>query len=345
MPRRSNRNRETAGQVLMEDYHQRLLNVARSQDHPQLFYDNAEYIARLETQMARRYCYCGISSRGRGGRNGTFAPRFCGKAYFCPGCASTLRGQYVRKYLPAYRPGDFHFVTLSWDGDVPFSNASAHHCLYYWKAIDHVIKRTEQEHLISGAYWYEEISIRRLVPLRVNPHAHGIFHQVVNMDDLILFLREELRLFRTNHGLEPHEVPPNPRPPSLRWEAIRSVEMMKSTLSYTVKPLTLSKPYREAADRFLAPELRQNRYLVDSNMGEFIRGIDDIRLRPNKRNKPRSIGSMNVQKKNGRYIGNFDWNMEEIRDYVDSIDFSDWHYEDDDGEDPPWDEGDLEMIV
>lgn len=202
---------------------------------PDAYFDNGYLILGLTSEKyALRYVCCG---RRQGSRK---IP--CKQWLLCPVCAQReLRCSWAR-YANIYRKGTFHYLTLSFDGDLPFDATTSTRILDYWDAINAamVAKCTSGEW--RGALWVDELAVNRFLPLRVLPHAHAIIDADTISQDTLDELSEAVASYTRSEDL-PAEILLKPR---LRLKRIDSEYEFQKVLSYLTKAVNVVKPYSTA---------------------------------------------------------------------------------------------------
>lgn len=261
----------------------------RSEDN---YAATAGIVLMSDWNHADRFCRCCI-------RNDK-----CKVWKFCPHCAYVRAKENVNRFGPLFPKGQWHFVTLSFEGNLRFEVPFDEQPLPYWNAIRKALRQWVAEHHIDGAFWVEELYLRALRPVPlVLPHCHAIVHA----DEISDAATDECRAivsqfqgdawdWNTNTDeSDPHEVVELPL--SLDVQPIRDENDFVNKVRYMTKPIDLVCPYLRGVDRL-------------SNDGEFAelnQSVDDFLnahdLHCLKRQQLTCIGSLDVKRRR-LYLGN-----------------------------------------
>jgi len=71
-------------------------------------------------------------------------------------------------YVPAFNNGHWHFLTISFRGQLPFDSANAPASLDCWNACKAALEQLLPSKLVKGLHWTEEMAI---LPLRIGPNV------------------------------------------------------------------------------------------------------------------------------------------------------------------------------
>jgi hypothetical protein len=202
--------------------------------------------------------------------------------------------------LPAYHHASFVFATLAFEETLPIISASDLDAVIpLWNAIDSAIKRLVDLGQMDGAFYVEEVSIIGFLPLRLQPHVHGIFQVPHGSFNACASLQEQFTRSLRNLVLSP----------SVKVVPLTSEESFANRLSYTTKAVDLVSTYRSALigneSRNLRARLQMNRELRT-----FLHGWTQL---THGRHTIRRRGTMHHA--SAHYIGN-DWTPTQRWEYV-----------------------------
>ena len=159
--------------LLPDEVRGRLELVRRKPDvYPERFFDD-NYLPNSTLLLAShypgggRYAYCCIPNWKN--PRGT-----CRDHKFCPYCNYLIREQAVRTYVPAFDQGTWHFLTLSFTGQLPFDSANIGSTIDCWDANKSALEALHADKHVAGVHWTEELAVLSFLPLRVMPHAHAL---------------------------------------------------------------------------------------------------------------------------------------------------------------------------
>lgn len=247
----------------------RLLDLVENK--PRIFpgrFDDLNYLPQSsllilsEYPSAERYAFCCVPNQ--------FNPLGqCKHHKFCPYCNYLVRQSAVERYLPGFYRGNWHWVTISSSGELPFESKNAFDCLDYWNAGKRGLQLLVKSGLIRGAYWVEEMKVLSFLPTRVMPHIHALIDADAFGPDTIAVLEANIRTFRTGED-EPLALEPN-----VDVRPVPSEKSMFNRLSYMFKVVDLVSPYTRAWTD-AASNNRKFVWRLNSEARECISGIFEI---------------------------------------------------------------------
>jgi hypothetical protein len=225
---------------------------------------------------SQRYAYCGVPNEFN--LKGT-----CRDHKFCPYCNYLVREQAVRTFVPAFSNGSWHFLTISFSGQLPFDSANAPSSVDCWDACKNALQHLEQTGIVAGVHWTEEIAIVSFLPLRVIPHIYVVV-------DASTFSADELELLRQQmtgwHNAQGEGLPLGC---NLDVRPVSSERSLFDRVRYLYKPIEIAPRY-EAAWNLAAQDDRARAWELNSQAREFAAGVFDIRK---DRQRMNSKGTLN----------------------------------------------------
>jgi len=244
------------------------------------YFSNALPIIASESKHAQRFVCCG---RQRGVNR-----VHCEKPMFCSKCASMSKNTAFRMYDPAFGRGTFQFLTISFNGHIPFDSINASTMLDYWDAVDGAISHLYSEDLIDGFYSVNELVIHQFLPLRIVPHGHAIIDTDAFTADHLAAINEYIAQHHPDLSLQP----------SIDVKRIRTRDDFFRTIGYCNKAIDLTGPYQTAI-AFMGLSRKESMPALNREMREFLEGIPVI---THGRKKILRRGTMSPQCTT-RYIG------------------------------------------
>jgi len=276
--------------LLPGDARNHLELVRRKPDvYPERFGDDA-YLPNSTLLLAShypgsgRYGYCCVPNPQN--------PRgLCKDHKFCPYCNYLIREQAVKTYVPAFDNGTWHFLTLSFVGNLPFDSANLQATLDCWDACKDALQALHRDKVVAGLHWTEELAVLSFLPLRVMPHVHALVDCHDFDDEQIERLRLHLSNWQNEYG-EPLDLVPD--------IDVRPISTHRSLLDrtrYLYKTINLSRPYDTAWVNFIDEE-RTRAWELNSQARELAAGVFEARK---DRNRMHSKGTLNPRAK--EFIG------------------------------------------
>ncbi len=233
---------------------------------------------------SKRYAHCGVPNLVNRAGN-------CRDHKFCPYCNFLVRRQALQTYVPAFDHGTWHFLTLSFHGQLGFNHATAYASLDCWDACRDALQHLLDLHRVRGLHWTEELAIRSFLPLRVLPHVHAVVDADTFGEEDLAQLQQRMLAWRS------HEGEALPREPDLDVRPIRTERSLFDRIRYLYKPLDLVPKY-ESAWPLASQNDRARAWELNSQVRELAAGIFQIRK---DRQRMNSKGSLNPKDK--RFIG------------------------------------------
>ena len=211
----------------------------------------------------------------------------CKMRFWCPRCAYAEATNLWKTYLPNYHKGNFWFLTVGIDGDIPFNDANAFNLREFWTLLPDVINQVglHSNYGIKGFYSSDEVSVRQFLPLRINPHVHAILDaddldpQVI--DDLESVFDQVLEIIAPGCGLTS----------SVNLRHIVSKEALKSALRYLIKPISLQNQYRTAWTVKVEAGSHPS-WQLNNEVRDFITGVSYVSHYPKFMRHLKAYGSM-----------------------------------------------------
>lgn len=276
--------------LLPGDARNHLELVRRKPDvYPERFNDdnylpNSTLLLASHYPGSQRYAYCGVTTD----RN----PRgTCRDHKFCPYCNYLIREQAVRTYVPAFDDGTWHFLTLSFAGNLPFDSANLQATIDCWDACKDALQALHANKVVAGLHWTEELAVLSFLPLRVMPHVHAIVDSHYFGEAQVERVRLLLSNWRNEYG-EPLDLVPD-----LDVRPISTPRSLLDRTRYLYKPINLSRPYDAAWEKFIDGQ-RTRAWELNSQARELAAGVFEARK---DRNRMHSKGTLNPRAK--EFIG------------------------------------------
>ncbi len=253
----------------------------------------------------------------------------CRYRQFCRYCSFIRRQQLLRTYLPAYDLGLWHMAHLSFEEGIGFEGGQAYECNEYWTACNNAIRTLVAQGYARGAVWVEEIAVISFLPLLlVRPHVHAVLEADFLGEEAEEFLVQQLQFHRTANG-EPLGLSP-----TVKIEAIESIQALYRSLSYLIKTIELVRQYRNAWTMVEGPDHKQAVQL-NSHVTEFLAGYFQISNSERQfQQKVHYVG--NLHGSHEIYLGIRPAQRDGFREFVDSVaqQEGDWNHEPDADETP-----------
>lgn len=264
------------------------------------YFDNCRFAVLADLPIAARLVHCGRES----GWNGT---GMCQKWRICSHCAYVRTQKTLRTYLPSYLNRNFAFVTFSFKSALEVcAERDFVQSKGYWESIRKGIKGLFAESRVLGAFWAEEMALLGLCPLRIQAHAHAVFH----LEDAA-----EIKCFeikgRLTEMLNPRENNPG-LVPSIQLRPLRDQLEFAHALMYCTKAIPLKECYEAGIGK--GGGSLDNLLCINRNLETFLKGW--TRCDPG-RHAINMLGTMHPRSK--RYLGTLDWVEEDRRQYVDEF--------------------------
>ena len=215
----------------------------------------------------------------------------CDDHKFCPYCNYVVRERAVRTFVPAFDNGAWHFLTISFTGQLAFDSANAPSSLDCWDACKDALQHLEQTGIVAGVHWTEEIAIVSFLPLRVIPHIHAVVDASTFGADALELLQQRMTAWRNAQGEG------LPLGCNLHVRPVNSERSLFDRVRYMYKPIEIAPRY-EAAWDVAAQNDRVRAWELNSQAREFAAGIFDIRK---DRQRMNSKGTLNPRAK--KFIG------------------------------------------
>lgn len=253
--------------------------------YPERYFDpnylpNSTLLLASRYPGSKRYAFCGVPT--------PFNPRgVCRDHRFCPYCNYLVRERAVRTYVPAFDMGTWHFVTLSFQGNLPFDSMNIGSTIDLWDACKSTLASLHTDGLISGVHWTEEIAILSFLPLRVMPHVHALVDAPAFGDPQLQHMLQHLSNWRNQAG------EPIPLVPDIDVRPIATPRSLLDRTRYAYKPIDLARPYGVAWVNHIEDN-RGKAWELNSQAREMISGIFEARK---KRDRMRSKGTLEPRTK------------------------------------------------
>ena len=250
---------------------------------------------------AMRYSLCSVpNSLNRSGQ--------CKLHKFCPYCSFLARSQALARYVPVYESGAWHFLTLSFEGDLLMNDASDYFTLTdYWDGLKAGLRELVGLKLIRGAFWTEELAVNSIAPVHVLPHSHALIEADCVNDEALAKLRESV-----SRNLKA-VVGPDHLNLNLHLKPLNSQRTLLSHLQYQIKPIQIVKPYDLAWYRNVDTE-RNGAVEINSQTTDLILGYSCATKRRNKINY-----AGNLSPKTKAFIGTKPKEMKDARRVVSEV--------------------------
>lgn len=232
----------------------------------------------------QRYAFCSVPTWQN-------AKGQCKDHKLCPYCNYLIREQAVRTYVPAFDDGTWHFLTLSFVGNLPFGSANLQATLDCWDANKSALKALHTDRHIAGVHWTEELAVLSFLPLRVMPHVHAIVDSHYFGEAPVERLRLHLSNWRNEYG-EPLDLVPD-----IDVRPISTPRSLLDRTRYLYKPINLARPYDTAWVNLIDGE-RTRAWELNSQARELAAGVFEARK---DRNRMHSKGTLNPRAK--EFIG------------------------------------------
>lgn len=255
--------------LLPEDTRNHLELVRRKPEiYPERFFDtnylpNSTLLLASHYPGGGRYAYCGVPNwRNPQGR--------CKDHKFCPYCNYLIREQAVRTYVPAFDEGNWHFLTLSFAGQLPFDSANLQSTVDCWDACKDALQGLHSDHHVAGVHWTEELAVLSFMPLRVMPHVHALVDCHDFGDEQVERLRLHLTDWRNQFG-EPVVLQPD-----IDVRPICTPKSLLDRTRYLYKPINLATPYDTAWANHIGDD-RTRAWELNSQARELAAGVFEAR--------------------------------------------------------------------
>lgn len=198
--------------------------------YPPSYFENAGLIINSQAPFAQRYCACGVPVFGNPGR--------CQLRKYCPRCAYTEGHRLLKRYQDAFNHGNWHFVTLSFKGNLGLADLASCSCV--WDALVHGMNQFLKDQALGGMIVVEELAVREFLPCLLLPHVHVIVQgEAVNAQLLAELGRQIDERLSTL-------LPDCPLKCDFHVKPIEDQEQFERTLGYVMKPMDLATAYRSA---------------------------------------------------------------------------------------------------
>jgi hypothetical protein len=276
--------------LLDSDVRDRLERVRRKPDiYPARFFDehylpNSTLLVASRYPGAKGYAHCCITSDVN--RNGT-----CRDHKFCPYCNYLVREGEVRKFVPAFDHGSWHFLTLSFDGRLPFVSSNLGATIDCWDACKSALQTLHDQGIVGGLHWTEELAVLSFLPATAMPHVHALVDAHEFGDEQLEVVRTSLSNWRNSQGEG------IPLLPNLDVRPIHTPRSLLSRTRYLYKPINLSLSYDAAWANHVGDD-RSRAWELNSQAREVAAGIFEARK---DRNRMHSKGTLD--QRNKRFIG------------------------------------------
>lgn len=281
-------------QHLLDPSDRTLLELVRRKPeiYPNRFFDpdylpNATLLVASSYPGAKRHAFCGVpTSVSKDGR--------CRDHKFCPRCNYLVREDAARAYVPAFDNGNWHFVTLSFSGSLPFDSANIGAIADCWDACKETLQFMRASGHVEGVHWTEELAVLSFLPLQVMPHVHALVDARDFGDEQAGLLLLRLSNWRNASG-EGLALAPD-----IDIRPISTQRSLLDRLRYLYKPIQLARAYENAWGDHL-DDSRSRAWELNSQARELAAGIFDVRKRRNRMNSegtlnPRAKGFIGVAK-------------------------------------------------
>lgn len=281
---------------LLTKHQQRMLGTTfyRLVTYPQRFkrspiYEQMAGLALMSNwDLRHKFCYCGIQQQR------------CLLWKFCPFCCYLKKLNLAERYLTKFHSRRWFFQTISYRGEVNFTEESLDDVEDYWNAGGSALRRLKSDGQIDGAVWSEEISVHSFDPLLVRPHIHALLTCETVSESHDATTQQLVEEFVGN-GWDPEsgDYQPDPdaivrlQPDSLTLP-LQSQADFSNVLFYMIKPINLAEPYNRAFSSGTADVLA-----VNQNVNQFFAGH---RLHTDGRKQLQTIGNLDPRNRSG-FIG------------------------------------------
>lgn len=188
----------------------------------------------------RRFCYCSI-------RKG-----LCGLWKLCDHCSYRKRTLLRQRFLTQFSRSRWWFLTISFDGVLPFEGHFAEDMGLYWDACHEAVRSMVRDGSFLGAVKVEELHVQSLLPLKVLPHCHFL----IAADDVTVGQIEDLRqLVLAHRGTQPDwgtgemardEAERVDLEVSTKTYLLPTEGDFSRVMGYLIKPMNLVTPYLNA---------------------------------------------------------------------------------------------------
>jgi hypothetical protein len=256
---------------------------------PNAYFDNGYLILGLATEsFAARYICCGRPQ-------GTCSI-YCNKWFVCERCAQRQVAKSFARYADSFHKGTFHFLTISFHGDLPFTETTNTQILDHWEAINSAVEEMCNSGIWTGAYWVDELAVNSFLPLRVNPHAHAIIHAVRISEADLEDLNNLISSYQGDDDI-PVEITLSP---SILHRSIPSQRDFENTIAYLTKAINLVKPYNAAWREHITSN-PGNAYLLNREARELLEGLPELLKQLKGKRRLRCKGTLDSRNKH--FIG------------------------------------------
>jgi hypothetical protein len=193
-----------------------------------------------EWERRRKFCHCCIGYRA------------CDLWKLCDHCSYRRRTALLERFLTQFSRSRWWFLTVSFDGVLPFEGHFAEDMGLYWTACHKAVRALVDDGSFLGAVKIEELHVESLLPLVVLPHCHFL----IAAEDVTVSQIEELQqLVLAHRGSQPDWAAGEALTDDAERVALRvmlkcspipTVGDLARVLSYMIKPLDLVTPYLSA---------------------------------------------------------------------------------------------------
>lgn len=174
----------------------------------------------------------------------------CKKRIICGRCSFQRKLNLWDRYLNAYTPGNYAFLTLSIKEPLPLGYTADYSPCDVWDAQLSALKEAADRGLITGYISSEEVGICSLYPdIRVRPHVHAVIRvsHGVTVEDfrelLTSHLSHDLMLGDDPFSDDIVDLVDHGSPHLIQ---LKSREDFKNALGYLIKPIQVLDTYRRA---------------------------------------------------------------------------------------------------
>ena len=234
--------------VLSADKMMKLSALVRKRTHyPDTYrYENyfsqCSLISLLEQSYSQSVCFCGLKPGNSNDRLASNSTGLCNKPRLCWHCARNNVRNTLRTFQPVFFNHDWGFLTISYDGSLPFGPSSDLNWTLYWEAAKSALKRLVGTGAISGAMVREELAVLSLCPTIVQPHLHAI----VPVSELSEGSVELLSRWTSNYTDDLGESVA--LKPSIVFKPVTTEDGFEGIVHYIHKPIDFVSPYRARWD-------------------------------------------------------------------------------------------------
>jgi hypothetical protein len=173
----------------------------------------------------------------------------------------------LRAYVPVFEQGTWHFVTLSFEGTLPFSD-NVYEIADYWDACGEALREAVDRKLIRGAYWVDEIKVLSFLPTTVIPHVHAVVE--ADCIDRAAFKLIEGVVRKKLKTVGKKKCKPTLQP-NIEVKCIATEKSLYNRVRYLYKPIELKQPYQQAWE-LVEAESRGLAIRLNSEVRSFVEG-------------------------------------------------------------------------